>query len=364
MRFAAAIIAAALLLSGCEAGMVQRRVVVHALGIDPGEDGGYSVSYQIFTGGSGGDSGPVDASEQTVITLPAEGKTLFDAESSLGLKTGREVFLGDVELIVISDELSGRGLSDPLQYFARAGIYPGVNVIFCEGRARDIIGEKLEQGSATAILLKGVLEKAIEGSRACSSRIIELSNALLFDGGARAVPLISLEKREKPEESSSVSPVDIKIPGSILIGENDPAALTEDEVAGIRLLRCNAEKIDLAINTPSGDISIGVDNISAKRSVKIENGSPAVTVYIAGKYRLESAPDGFSEEEAKRLAERELLRLCGAAAEKSRETGEDFLDVGRLLRKYEPEYFNAQNGGFSGISDKTIFYVKACLRKY
>lgn len=366
MRFAAFLTAFAVLLTGCEAGMVQRRIVVHALGIDPAEEGsGYSVSYQVFTGGSDSDNGPVDANEQTVITLPSEGETLYDAEKNLALKTGREVFLGDVELIVISEELANRGMADFLQYFGRSDIYPGVNVVYCRGKAEDIIGEKLEQGAATAILLKGVVEKAISGSTACSSRIIELSNSLISDGESRAVPVLWLEKGEKPEEDSSVSAVDIGISESLLISDGQVYGhIPGSAVMGTRLLKCDAEKLSAELETQAGPASVEIDRISAERKIRTENGHPAVSIYITGRYDIKSAPQETSEEELRKLAEKKLLDFCSEACQEMHESGADFLNIGKLLQKYEPKFAAAQNGDFTGAARDTVFYVKVCLRKY
>lgn len=360
----AALFAALILLTGCEAGEVQRRIVVHALGIDPAGEG-YTVSYQIFTGGGGADSGPVDANEQTVITLEADGATLYDAEKNLGLETGREVFLGDVELIVVSRELAGTKLFDLLQYVGRTDIYPGVNVIYCNGRAKDVIGEKLERGAATALLLRGIVQSAVSSCTACSSRIIELSNTVLSDGGARAVPVLTLEKEGDPGEDSSVSPVKIGVYESLVISREGVAgSLSDGGVTGLRLLSCDASDIDAELDTPFGPASVNITGIRAKRRISIEDGRPALRVYIAGKYKVKSAPAKISEEELKILCEKELLRLCGAACRESAESGADFIGLGKLLRKYEPGYYSLNSGDLGGAVKTAVFYVRACLRKY
>ena len=123
----AAMAAAMLLLSGCKpAGEVQHRIVVHALGIDTHEKG-YEVSYQVFSGGAP-DGGPVDADQSTVVTLLAQGRTLYETEESLRLQTGREVFLGDAELIVISEELKDENIIEFL-FFCNHNKCTAINLI-------------------------------------------------------------------------------------------------------------------------------------------------------------------------------------------------------------------------------------------
>lgn len=368
MRRLILIIAAALtalLLCSCESiGEVQRRIVVHAIGIDPHEKG-YEVSYQVFSGSESSDSGPVDASESTVITLLAQGRTLYETEESLRLQTGKYVFLGDTELIVISEDLKNEDMLGFLQYFRKSDVYLGVNVVYCRGSAKDAIGKKLEQGSATAILLRGVVERAIEGSRASSARIIEISNALTADNEAIAVPILSLEKGEETAEDSSVSDLTIGVFGSILISQDGkPMELDENEVMGMRLLRADATEMSIEIETSGGIASVDIDELKIKRKVSIENGAPRIKVNISGRYEVKYTPPDISDTEIRLAAEKQLLWLCEKGYSASTESGQDLFKIEKLLLKYETEYASAQNGDFSEAIRSSVYDVFVKLSKY
>ena len=352
------------LFSGCEPiGEVQRRIVVHAIGIDPAE-GGFEVSYEIFSGSEAPGGGPVDASESTVVTLLALGRTLFEAEESLRLQTGKEIFLGDVELIVISEEAGTENIADFLRYFRKSDVYLGTNVVFCRGRAKEIVGAKLKQGSATAILLRGVIERAIEGGRACSSRIIEISNALSEEGEAAAVPILTLERGEETSEDSTVSDLTVGVFDSLLIPSGELSEISETETMGIRLLRGDARKMSLEVAVGEKIASVRLEGIKISRRAEIFGDTPHIFIEIEGSYETEFSPGGVSEEEIQAAAEKQLLELCERGLSALKESGADFIGLGKLLYRYAPEYAAAQNGDFSAAIAGLSAEAYARLRKY
>lgn len=365
-RVLAAIVLSAALLSGCgKISDVRRRLVVHSIGIDPSDDGGYTVSYQVFSGGGNSDSGPVDASESTVKTLVSGGKTLAEAEEGLRLKTGKEVFLGDVELIVISDSLKDEGLGEFLQYFRKSDVYLGVNAVYCRGSASKVIGTKLEQGEAASILLREVVERAVEESRASSSRIIEISNAVSAPSEAIAIPLLEVKRGEDSGEDSTVSNLSVGITGGIVVSGVRPVKSADaDACAGIRLLRGNAKRLSLSVNTSSGAASLCIDNIKIKRKLGFSDGSPLITVKISGRYKIMSAPENARESEIVSEAEKALLSLCEKARRLSAESGDDLFGIGRMIEKYAPSASKLYGGDFSEAVKSSVYDVFARLSEY
>lgn len=379
--------AAMLLLSGCSAaGEVQRRIVVHAIGVDSHEKG-YEISYQVFSGGSS-DGAPVDADESTVMTLLAQGRTLYETEESLRLQTGKDIFLGDAELIVISEELTDVDLTEFLDYFRLSDVYLGVNVVYCEGKAKDTLGAKLQQGSATAILLRGVVEQAIEKSRAQSARIIEIYNALERDNEAIAFPVLTLKKdggkkeqssdsdggsdedsgensgsEKSQNEDSTISDTDIGVFSSMLMSrDGEIVRLNAAEVTGLRLLRADAKAIVLETSVPQGTASVELTNIKIKRSFALKNSVPELRIKINAQYTVRSSPTDSDEEEIRLAAQKQLIELCQSAVPTLQSA--DTLEIGKMLWKYETKFAKTLNGDFSDIIPKTTVSVEARLRKY
>lgn len=357
-----AVMACTLLLCSCQSNSeVQRRIVVHALGIDAGEKG-FDVSYQVFSG-KAPDGAPVDADESTVVTLTAQGRTLYGTEESLRLQTGKEVFLGDVELIVISDELKDEPLTEFLQYFRSSDIYLGVNVVYCKGKASDTIGVKLKQGSATAILLRGVVDEARKNGRALSPLIIGISNALELDDEMIAVPVLTLEKGEDKGEEYILTDTTLGVFDSQLVTKDGPkAVIDETAVMGITLLRAEAHELSIQAPTEQGIASVDIKNIRTERSVEISDGVPLVRLNISAQYEIRSFPIGSSEEDIRLSAQKELLNIC-VAGYGAIKYG-DIFEIGKLLKKYKPEYVRSLGSGLEEVIPKTVFDVNVRLKKY
>lgn len=356
--------AASVLLSACgPITEVQRRVVVHAVGIDE-HPGGYEVSYQIFSGGDGSSGGPVDASESTVVTLLAQGRSLYETEESLRLQTGKEVFLGDTELIVISEDLEDEPLDSFLEYFRRSDVYLGTNVVYCRGKAKDTIGAKLNQNSATAILLRGVIESAAEAGRACSSRIIAISNALEADE-AIALPILTLEKEDGEDEDQSLTDLTVGVFGSLLVsGDGKRVELDENEVMGIRLLRADAAEMSLEIGIGEKTAGVKLEELRLARRVEIRGGRPVLKLTVGGQCSVMYRPPETEEGEIIEAAERQVLALCESAYRAARDSGEDVFSVGRMLRKYEPEFAEAAGKGLKEAANGAEIEVLCDLSKY
>lgn len=360
--FLAAFFLLAFLLSGCKgSGEVQRRLVVHAIGVDPADEG-FTVSYQVFAGRAD-ESGPTDADESTVVTLLAAGRTLGEAEENLRLKTGKEVFLGDCELILISDKLREIGLMGFLDYLKSSDVYSGVSVAYCRGSASETVSAKLKQGSATAILLRGVLEEAIMCGRALSSRVIELTNALEFDGESAAVPVLEMTLGRDNGDGSTLTETDIGVYHSIIMTPNGCGPETDsDSAAGISLLKGSTRALEFLVESKNGSADIRLDKVRSSRKIRIENGMPVIDINISGRYTVRASTGDMSDDEIKKLSEKALLELCSSGYEYI--SSGDLFEIKKMMIKYEGDYFRSKKDSIGEIIPKTTFNVRASLFKY
>lgn len=93
----AAVIACALLLTGCEEHTeLGERAIIQAAAIDTNENG-YSVNALLF---SSSGSGLIDASEENVIRTDGAGATLAQAIDDVAINDGRAVYMSDVKIVI------------------------------------------------------------------------------------------------------------------------------------------------------------------------------------------------------------------------------------------------------------------------
>lgn len=171
MRKLAVAVAFMLLLTGCSGNNsrsdVRKRVVVTAIGISEN-----SISYQTFA--------PDDDSEIRVYTYDCD--SLPEAEQNLALETGKEVFTGDVEIIVFS----GNGNIGPMldSLWHSPDIYMGTKVVFSETTAEKLLEMPSDE-------LTGILAVALEQGVCQKMGLIDLYNAIYSAEESAAVPLFS-----------------------------------------------------------------------------------------------------------------------------------------------------------------------------
>lgn len=109
-----ALTAAALLtLTGCsDSTELGNRAIIQAAAVD--YDGKYLVSALLFSsGGSGGDT--IDASQENVIRVTGEGKTLAEAIDDISLVDGKRIYMSETKLLILGDGFAKASALDALE---------------------------------------------------------------------------------------------------------------------------------------------------------------------------------------------------------------------------------------------------------
>ena len=93
------LLACCMLMTGCtDTTELGSRAIIQAAGIDY-SDGIYRVSALMFSGGGGGDT--IDASQENVIKVCGEGKTLTEAIDNVSLGDGKEIYMSETKLLIL-----------------------------------------------------------------------------------------------------------------------------------------------------------------------------------------------------------------------------------------------------------------------
>ncbi len=355
--------------SGCtQLADVNLRLVVHAVGIDVDDDGVYTVSYQVFAAQPSGSGGPVDATDQNVITMVMYGRSIYEAQKNLELQTGKEVLTGDTELIVLGDSFFGRDISGVLSYFwNNYDIYMGVNVVFTDGRASDVVSAELEHGTAAAELLNQMISAASKYSVSAHSRLIDISNRLKDDCSGFIMPVISARASGAADieglEDSKIYDKAIGVFKSVLISGGTPVRYLEpEEASGICMLTDRADLLALELMAGSSHASAEVKIDSVKRSVDIsEDGSPKIDVKINGTLKIRDNPDGCDPALIADGAKKEIFERCGLGYSAVMEYPCDAFEIIRLLKKYRPDYLEAYFGGYNELLSSSSVRVSVSL---
>lgn len=349
---------------------VRLRLVVHAVGIDPGEDGTYEVSWQVFKAQPPEGGGPVDATGQNVITIVTYGRSIYEAQKSLERQTGKEVFTGDMELIVLGSDFAGRDISRLMSYFwDDSDIYMGINVALADGKASDIVGVTLEHGTAVTELLNEMIKAAGDESRTVPARLIDISNRLVDDKESFVMPVLTAKKADysKGEKDTTIYDKAVGVFKTALISDGRPSGyLTPEESMGVCLLTDNADIVTLIVPEDDGLVITEAKITKVKRRASIgSNGFPLIKIAISGELTIKDDPEKQGHSNIMERSQNELFRLCELAYQKTAAAdGTDVLDVARLLQKYENKYYTDNKSNLKAIVQNTAFEVTINLKKY
>lgn len=362
--------AAVVLLSGCtKTADVNLRLVVHAVGIDVDEDGIYTVSAQVFSAQHPDGGGPVDATGNNILTMVVYGRSMAEVKKSLELQTGKEVLVGNIELIVLGSSMADQDISRVLSYFwENREVYMGVNVAFCRGMAVDVVSAQFEHGTATSELLNQMILSAGDMGVTIPARLISISNRLNEESSGFLMPVFTAEKAELPIEDAGEGMYDkaIGVFDSVLVVNGKPQEyLSSRESVGVSVMTKSAKRLEWVLEVDGELTAVEVKIGRVKRKVSLgDNGLPRLDITIAGTLRVTDNPAAVSEEEIVRAVQNELLECCRAAYLKTAVSCPcDALEIGRLVRSRLGGDYTDGESVIDIISDTTVS-VDASFRIY
>ena len=313
---------------------IDKRGIVHAMGIDECDDG-YRVSLQIFQPGGGGADTAVDVTKPNVTPAVCEGRTVSDALAKAKSSTGKELFFGHLQLICL-----GRGtpLDDPDDLFAFAlgdkNISPSANVCMAENTAEELItisvGITEEETSAEA--LTRLLEVSREYSDTTGCDLIDILSAEQVP----TIPVLRVKSSDTDsgEGSTEVSSV-IELAGTS--AGSGGTMLDTKEALAAAMLSGKADKGHIVSEISAGSVTSSLDSFSIKRDIDIKDGRLVVTSGI----KLTAAPDRVLDSsqcaELSNAISAELEKNCLELQRKMYSEGRDIFGTQKLIKHIMPE---------------------------
>jgi spore germination protein KC len=328
--------------------------IVLGAGVDRTPDNKVQLTLQLarpaaFAGGaeSGGGASP----EQNITwTISETGDTILEAERSLALKVGRNIYWAHGIILVLGEEAAKAGVRNYIDFFMRDPMPRETTwVLVTKGKAKTILEShaELEKTSAQAT---GFILRNNEG---IGVRLKDYAIALAARGTNPTLPLVELEQvgevsgpgMDKPKQHEGVSITGLGVfKDEYLVGWLDI-----QETRGLLWLRGDMGNYIITIPSPGQPdkmLSIDIVGVKTKVEPQFDGGKISFDVNLSIKGELSeqqstedlSIPEKIVEiEEA--MAE-DAANKCLAALEKAQgEYGSDIFGFGEAFhRKYKREY--------------------------
>ncbi|MCR5542121.1 MAG: hypothetical protein K6F71_15035 [Ruminococcus sp.] len=340
---------------------IDRRGIVHAMGIDPC-DSGYRVSLQIFQPAGSGSDTAVDVTGANVAVAVSEGRTVSEALSKAGSSTGKELFFGHLQLICLGGDIT---LDDPRKLFAFAlggkNISPSAELCMAAGKAEELMRLKLTEDETSAEALSSLLATSAEHSRTLSCDL----KTLLSEECTAAMPVLEVISGSDTDSSSADSPTiseSVRITGTVVITEVGKTMLTENEALPAGLLAGKADKGSIVTDLGGENVTCELDNCHRHRTITAENGKLILTTDITLSARPDHELDPERSRELSTSMSHALESGCTALQSKMFQSGADIFGTIQLIKQHFPKlwlkYQNVPEKLISAIDTNVNITVK------
>ena len=169
-----------LLPAGCGYQELQDRLLIYGIGVDVGEDGGFSVT--VRSAGSQGEE-----------CFQTQGESVLEALTSLSLSTGRDAFYAHNYLVVFGWECAKAGLDRCLDFFVRYyNARPAVQMFLARGTAEEVLSFAPEGELLPMAQLQQVGESGRFNGQALEVEILDFVNGVKRPGSSPLLPVLSL----------------------------------------------------------------------------------------------------------------------------------------------------------------------------
>ncbi|MBD2870565.1 Ger(x)C family spore germination protein [Paenibacillus arenilitoris] len=371
-----------LMLTGCWSRRELNDIlVVLGAGID-WEEGEYLVSFQVVNPSE--ISTQRKSADRPPVTLyQGKGKTLFEAARSLTAEAPRKVYMGHLQLYVLSEEIARRGLNDVVDNMLRDNEFRmDFNLVVAKGTsASDILKlytplEKLPTNN----MLQSLETSEKSWAPSVSIMLDEVLDKLSNDGTELA--LTGIQLIGDPNMGESKKNVEVYHPPSrfrytgiaAFKGDKLVSWLNENESKGYTDITDNLDSTSIELACGERDY-MGIEIISsnAKIETKLRSGKPEVAVSIRSEANIVDrsckSVDLTDPEAIKRLEEeaaKQLRSHAEAAVKKAKRLKSDILGFGNQLGKDYPEYWKTVKDSWNERyfpQTEVTYNIKLMIRK-
>lgn len=278
--FLAAVISAAMLLSGCFGGVeVGDRAFVQIIGIDKRLDI-YTVSLQIFQPSG---SGAPSSADKNSVCISGEGGDLNSAISACEVKSGNKIFFGHLKSVIF-----GSGIDSPADELntliglrSDFGTLPLSCPVFYSDSPYDIASLTAERGLYSAERLTDLIKSNANFGRTFYVPVSDILNAELHPIGCAVLPEVYVNKNDADFYGAAV----------VKDGLSD-IKLTDEQLKGFLIFSNNLQCKSRFVVSTSDNIPVEITD--SKSCVTAKNSDGKLLVEAKIKLRIkapESCPD-------------------------------------------------------------------------
>ena len=339
---------------------IDRRGLVHAMGIDvQGAD--YLVTVQVFKPSGAGAETSVDISQTNIQTVSGHGKTVSEAVAECRAVSGKELFFGHMQLICLGKDVD---MSAPEELFAFAlgdkNISPTAQICLAKDKASDIMEARLSSEETSAEALLSMLKVSCEYGRTVECTLRDMLSAA--ERECTILPV--MEVIEKSEDSGEKSEDDKVAPvGSAVIKDGVPHELIPPEKGLETALLCKkAKKGSIVAKLDGKQISCALEDSKVRWNLRTKDGKLHLTcdIELTARPDLEITPEE-NDPLAKQLSA-EISKRCSKALDERLKNGEDIWGIKQMIKHYYPKLLLENKGSTDKLTAQMTSEIRAYVK--
>ena len=340
-----------LTLSGCGSTTeIDQRAIVHAVGIDKSDEGGFEVSLQIFSPSGSGSDTPVDVSKSNTKVISAVGKTIYDGMKNCEKLIGGEAFMGHNKFVVFGKSLYDEDMHKLLGWFRKENEnYLGVTVGYCEGTAKEILDVKLTEGVSAVENMQLIHEYAVKNGSTANGDLLILFNDLALTTKSGFLPVFSVKDKGKSDEGDNKEKEQyLEINHTAVLKDGKVAGfLTSDEVAGVLWLSGEMDKNNISVEHNGKKMDVELEKKMVIPRVFEENGKLIINYSITAEVRAVEELSSDAKRHICELSQKKILSDCEKAIKKTVDYYvTDVLRIEQLVKFYKPSIYKKYSEDF------------------
>ena len=295
--------------------------------------------------------------EAQSIVYEGKGKSISEALKEIDIISPKKIYIGHLSFIVVSKEISEKGLKDSLDYLIREpeSTKRFYLIVSTEDDAKDVlqIVSPLESFPSQSISVAISFSKE---SQAVTSNIPYSSfiEKLIQKGIEPVLPSMQIKgdtEKGKSEEilQETSTKTFLKLSNLVLFKKDKLVHIAnEDESNGINIVNDNIDETLIKLTCKDGSINLKLSNVKTKKNVSLKD-KPTVNINIKSDASIQENNcniDLEKEEEIKYIekqAEKEVTRLTNESIFLAQKYKTDIFGFGNLFYKHYPKYFDKVN---------------------
>ena len=364
---------------------IKERIFVHALGIDPGENGeGYKITMQVFKPQGAGSDTPVDVLQSNIQVVQSEGNTVRQALSEAQNSLGREIFLGHLQVICLNKKTDFSSPENLFEFCLKdKNVFYGVKLCLCENKAEEIMQTQITRGTTTSESFVDTIKKSVVNSKAVDCELIDFLSCINSHINV-AMPVLSVKKPDKKgqgesqsgqsgqtgqtgessEQQTQESGIEIKKTALVKDGKVLETYLDEEETEGVAWFSRKGKISEFSVKNGENFVDIKLTRDKFHTKIRNENGNLVVKVEFTAVAR--SGEEVESKNQAKEISEKvkkRMEKVFRKSVEKALyENKTDVFGVWKMLRHSYPETYLEYKDNLDVIFENVKFDYKIKIR--